>query len=232
MATNLHEGHRDRLRSEFLNLGENQTMHDHKLLEMLLFYAIPRKDTNGIAHTLINTFGSFSAVFDADVEALAEIKGMTKNAAVLIKSVLPIARMYLEGKSDDVKCVKTFEDIGSYLLLKYFGIKSETSSLLCLKGKGEIISFEIISDGDLDSTGISIRTVIETVIKTSATAVVLAHNHPSGIALPSVQDIEITKMVSDALSAISVPLVDHIIIANNDYVSMAQSSKYSHLFKR
>ena len=231
MATNLHEGHRDRLRNEFLNLGENQTMHDHKLLEMLLFYAIPRKDTNEIAHMLIDTFGSFSAVFDADVEALAEIKGMTKNAAVLIKSVLPIARMYLEGRSDDVKCVKTFEDIGSYLLLKYFGIKSETSSLLCLKGKGEIISFEIISDGDLDSTGISIRTVIETVIKTSATAVVLAHNHPSGIALPSAQDIAVTKMVADALNVISVNLVDHIIIANNDYISMAQSSKYQHLFK-
>lgn len=232
MATNLHEGHRDRLRSEFLNLGENQTMHDHKLLEMLLFYAIPRKDTNGIAHTLINTFGSFSAVFDADVEALAEIKGMTKNAAVLIKTIVPIIRKYVDSKGDAPNCIMSFEDIGKYFMSKYLGIKSETSSMLCLKGKGDIISFEIISDGDLDSTGLSIRTVLEKVIKTSATAVVLAHNHPSGIALPSAQDIAVTKMVSDALSAISVPLVDHIIIANNDYISMAQSSKYSHLFKR
>ncbi len=230
MATNLHDGHRDRLRNEFLNLGENQTMHDHKLLEMLLFYAIPRRDTNPIAHQLLNTFGSFSAVFDADVEALAEIKGMTKNAAVLIKSILPIARMYIESKNDVTNCVKTFEDVGKFFLAKYLGIKSETASMLCLNGKGEILSFEIISDGDLDSAGLSIRTVLQQVIKTSATAVVIAHNHPSGIALPSAEDIEITKMVADALGAISVPLVDHIIIANNDYVSMAQSSKYKHLF--
>lgn len=231
MATNLHDGHRNRLRDEFLNLGENQTMHDHKLLEMLLFYAIPRKDTNPIAHELINTFGSFAGVFDADVEALTEIKGMTKNAAVLIKSILPLARMYIESKSDVSGCVKTFEDIGKYFMSKYLGIKSETASILCLNGKGEIISFEVISDGDLDSTGLSIRTVLEKVIKTSATAVVIAHNHPSGIALPSVQDIELTKMVAAALDTISVSLIDHIIISNNDYISMAQSSKYKHIFK-
>lgn len=231
MATNLHDGHRDRLRNEFLNLGENQSMHDHKLLEMLLFYAIPRKDTNTIAHELLNTFGSFAAVFDADVEALAEIKGMTKNAAVLIKAIIPIIRKYVESKGEAPNSIKTFEDIGNFFMAKYLGIKSETASMLCLNGKGEIISFEIISDGDLDSTGLSIRTVLERVIKTSATAVVLAHNHPSGIALPSAQDITITKMVADALHTISVSLVDHIIIVDNDYVSMAQSSKYEHIFK-
>ncbi len=232
MATNLHDGHRERLRDEFLNLKENQEMHDHKLLEMLLFYGIPRKDTNPIAHELISTFGSFAGVLDADIQALTEIKGMTKNAAILIKSILPLARKYIQCKGDATNNLKTFEDIGKYFMSKYLGIKSETSSILCLKGKGDIISFEIISDGDLDSTGLSIRTVLEKVIKTSATAVVIAHNHPSGIALPSAQDIEITKMVADALNTISVSLVDHIIIANNDYISMAQSSKYSHLFKR
>lgn len=231
MATNIHDGHRERLRNEFLNLGENQSMHDHKLLEMLLFYAIPRKDTNPIAHALIDTFGSFSAVFDADVESLANVKGMTKNAAVLIKSILPIARTYVASKSSTDKCIKTFEDIGNFFMAKYLGIKSETCSMLCLNGKGEILTFEVISDGDLDSTGLSIRTVLEKVIKTSATAVVLAHNHPSGIALPSVQDIELTKMVAAALKTISVTLIDHLIIANNDYISMAQSSKYEHIFK-
>ena len=231
MATNIHEGHRDRLRDEFLNLGENQSMHQHKILEMLLIYAIPRKDTNPIAHALIDTFGSFSAVFDADVEALSNVKGMTKNAAVLIKSILPIARAYMESKNYNQNSLKTFEDIGNFFMTRYLGIKSETCSLLCLNGKGEILSFEVISDGDLDSTGLSVRTVIQHVIKTSATAVVLAHNHPSGIALPSVQDIEITKMVSQALKTISVSLLDHIIIADNDYISMAQSSKFEHIFK-
>lgn len=231
MAANPHKGHRDRLRDEFLNLGENQTMHDHKLLELLLFYGIPRKDTNPIAHQLLNTFGSFSKVLDADVQSLAEVKGMTKNAAVLIKTILPITRKYVESKGDMPHSVKTFEDLGKYFMSKYMGIKSETASMLCLNGKGEILSFEIISDGDLDSAGLSIRTVLEKVIKTSATAVALAHNHPSGIALPSAEDIAVTKMVSDALKTISVGFVDHIIIAKNDYVSMAQSSKYEHIFK-
>ena len=231
MATNLHDGHRDRLRTEFLNLKENQTMHDHKLLEMLLFYAIPRKDTNPIAHELLIAFGSFAGVLDAAPEDLIKIKGMTRNAATLIKSILTLSRAYIESKSDMSHRFKTFEEIGKYFISKYLGIKHETVSILCLNGKGEYRGFKFISNGDLDSTGISIRTVLEQVIKTSATAVVIAHNHPSGIALPSAQDIEVTKMVRDALSTIPISLVDHIIIADNDYISMAQSSKYSHLFK-
>ncbi len=231
MATNLHDGHRERLRNEFLNLGENQSMHDHKLLEMLLFYAIPRKDTNPIAHQLIETFGSLAGVLDAAVEDLVQIKGMTKNAAVLIKSIIPLSRAYIESKSQTTNCVKTFEDIGKYFMAKYLGIKNETVGMLCLNGKGEILNFKFISNGDLDSTGISIRTIIDQVIKSSATAVVIAHNHPSGIALPSVQDIEITKMIAAALKTISVTFVDHLIIANNDYISMAQTSKYKHIFK-
>lgn len=231
MEQNLHQGHRERLRTEFLNLKENQTMHDHKLLEMLLFYAIPRKDTNPIAHELLNAFGSFAGVLDAAPEDLIKIKGMTRNAAVLIKSILPLSRAYIESKSDMSHRFKTLEEIGKYFISKYLGIKYETVSMLCLNGKGEYLGFKFISNGDLDSTGISIRTVLEQVIKTSATAVVIAHNHPSGIALPSAQDIAITKMVADALNTISVSLADHIIIADNDYVSMAQSSKYSHLFK-
>ncbi len=230
MADHLHQGHRDRLRNEFLSHTDSSAIPEHKLLEMLLFYGIPRQDTNPLAHTLINTFGSFSAVFEADVTDLAAVKGMTKNAAVLIKLMLPIAKAYIKNKSNESAPLKTREEIGNFILTEYFGVSVERCSLLCLNHTGKVLSFDILAEGSIDSVGISIRSVIERVVQTGATSVVLAHNHPGGIALPSPADVSMTVALSNALKAVSVNFCDHIIISDNDYISMALSSEYKELF--
>lgn len=230
MEDNIHSGHRDRLRQEFLSHSDPTAMPEHKLLEMLLFYGIPQRDTNSIAHALINHFGNFSAVFEADVTELAKVKGMTKNAAALIKLMLPIAKAYVSGKYNDDVCLNTLEDIGRYIVTKYFAVSVEQCSLLCLNRMGKVLSYDVIAEGDIDSVGISIRSILERIIRTGATAVVLAHNHPGGIALPSPSDISITEAIANALKTISVNFCDHIIIAGNDYISMAQSSEYKELF--
>ncbi len=232
MEENLHKGHRERMREEFLAMPDSVKPADHKLLEMLLFYGIPQRDTNPIAHTLINTFGSLHAVLEADVTELAKVKGMTKNAACLIKLMLPIARAYILDKYNDGVLLTTIDDIGRFIRARYFGVHNEQCSLLCINYMGKVLSYDVLCEGDIDSVGLSIRTVIEKIIQTGATSVVLAHNHPSGIALPSPSDVTITVALVKALNTVNVKLVDHIIIADEDYISMALSSEYKELFDR
>lgn len=231
MVENIHSGHRDRLRQEFLSHSETSaSMPEHKLLEMLLFYGIPQKDTNPIAHSLIDRFGSLAGVLEANADELAKVKGMTKNAACLIKLMLPVARAYINGKYSDDACLRSLDDVGRYILTKYFAVSVEQCSLLCLNRTGKILSYDVIAEGDIDSVGVSIRTIIERIIQTGATSVVLAHNHPGGVALPSSQDAAVTEAISKALKTISVNFCDHIIIAGEDYISMAQSAGYKELF--
>ena len=157
---------------------------------------------------------------------------MTKNAACLIKTMIPIAKRYIDKKYNEESFVlKTMGDVGDYIMTRYFGVAFEQCSLLCLNRVGKVLSFDVIAEGDIDSVGISIRTIIERVIQTNATAVVLAHNHPGGIALPSTADVSITVAIANALKAISVTFCDHIVIAGNDYVSMAQTSEYREIFR-
>ncbi len=230
MRKNVHDGHRDRLRNEFLASSNTHAIPKHKLLEMLLFYGIPRKDTNEIAHNLIDKFGSFHAVFEADISELTSISGMTKNAATLIKLMVPIATTYIDSRYEDDIYLHSLDEIGNFIHKKYFGISSERCTLLSLNNKGKVLSFDILAEGDIDSVGLSIRSVVEKIINTNASAVVLAHNHPGGTALPSEADVIMTLAISKALQTVSVKFSDHIIIVDDDYISMAQSGKYKEMF--
>lgn len=231
MTENIHKGHRNRLKEEIISAEQLQDKSPNKLLEMLLFYGIPRQDTAGISKQLLQTFGDISGVFDADIEDLIKIKGMTRNAASLIKLMRPVCRSYVLSKFKFKETLKSHEEIGNYILAKYFGLSRECFSLLCLNRLGKVISFEVIMYGNVDSVGISIRTVLQKVLKCEATAVVIAHNHPSGVAVPSMMDIEVTKEIKNALRVVSVSLVDHIIVADDDYVSMALSENFGNIFE-
>ncbi len=232
MAESLHEGHRDRVRNKFLaNGGFPKGTPEHEMLELVLFYSIPRKDTNEIAHNLIKTFGSLSGVFKASAEELMSVKGISKNSAVLIKLIIELARQY----NSDIKSVaSTFsstEEIGTYLLGRYAGVTEEVMTLLSLDGKGKIISYDEVLKGDISRVGVSTRKIIEILLRTKATSVIMVHNHPSGLALPSDADLSATATVKNALSHIGVTLLDHIIIAEGDFVSLAISEKFRDLFK-
>jgi len=228
---NLHKGHRDRMRKEFIANGFAKEMSQHKMLEMLLFYAVPQKDTNELAHELINKYKTIAGVLEAPVEELVKFKYITENNVVLLKLLIPIAREYYKDKSKNSdNAFKSIEDICNYLLNEYFGFTNEKFGVLCLGDKGNKLCFEILAEGDLTSVGVSTREIIQLALKTNATCVVICHNHPGGIALPSGADIALTEMVINALSHIGVKVLDHIIIANGDYVSLYQSKDYKHLF--
>lgn len=227
---NPHKDHRDRVRKEFLQNGFSDFTPAHKIIEMLLFYSIPRKDTNELAHSLLDCFGSLSAMLEAPYEELMKVPGVGENTAALIKLILPICRMYQNDKNKNTNCFNSIDSIGEYLLKKYFGFSEEVFAITTFNSKGGIIAFDILNSGDVSSVGVTTRNVIETVIKRKAVTAVISHNHPNGNALPSKSDIEMTERLSKALSHISVKLLDHIIIADNDFVSLVQSQAYSYIF--
>ena len=229
MSKNIHAGHRNRLREEIISADIAEPKSPVKLLEMLLFYGTPQKDTVPMAHELINTFGSFAGVLEADIDDIVRVTGITRNSASLIKLMLPVVRAYTLEKFATPETLKSLDEIGQYLFAKYFAVKKECLSLLCLNHLGQILSFEMMP-GSIDSVGISVRDIVSKVIKSNATAVVIAHNHPGGVALPSAEDIAITGALKDALSSISVELLDHVVIAADDYVSMAMSNRFRDIF--
>lgn len=230
MSENIHAGHRNRLKEQITSSDMAEKILPEKLLEMLLFYGIPQKDTVPIVHELIKNFGSLAGVLEADIEDIVKISGITRNAASLIKLMLPLMRAYALEKYNFNEVLKNHTEIGEYLFGKYFAINKECLSLLCLNRLGKVLSFQIIMTGSVDSVGLSVRDVISKAIKSNATSVVIAHNHPGGIALPSPQDVQITRILKEALDTISVQLLDHVIISAEDYTSMALSKEFADIF--
>lgn len=230
MPTSIHDGHRERMRGEILKNGINESTPPHKILEFLLFYCIARKDTNLIAHALIDKFGTLSGVLDAPIQEIAAVEGMGESSALFLKSIMPVARIYMGEKANTRSAFRNIDELGEYALKQYAGRSFEQASIISLDGKGKLLGFDFLPEGDLSSVGISFRDVIGILIRHNAVAAVLVHNHPSGIALPSMKDGEITKSLADTLKNIGVYLVDHIIVAGGDFISMAQSKDYEHIF--
>lgn len=215
-----HDGHRKRMKDRFLREGLGG-FDDHNVLELLLFYALPRKDTNLIAHRLMETFGSLDAVFEAPPEALVQVAGMGENAATLLHLVPEAARRYLIAKEARGDVLASAEEAGRYLIPRFINCREETVYLICLDAKLKVLDCRRIGAGGPTAAPISIRQIVETALMKNATAVILAHNHTSGIALPSPEDKAATLQVRDALALVGITLADHIVVAGEDFVSMA-----------
>ncbi|MGM9589261.1 MAG: RadC family protein [Faecousia sp.] len=222
MAQTLHSGHRDRLKKRFLQQGLDGFT-DIQALELLLFYSIPRQDTNPIAHKLLAHFGSLSQVLEAPAEELMQIGGIKEHSAVLLNLINEMSRFYLVDKANQERVLPTIEDCARYLQPYFYGRTTETVFLLCLDAKCKVLRCKEVGEGSVNSAGISTRKIVEIAIREGATTVVLAHNHPSGIAIPSPEDIQTTRRIAAALQSVEVHLADHIVVADEDYVSMVQS---------
>ena len=216
----VHAGHRDRLKERFLKHGLD-TFEPHSLLELLLFFAIPRRDTNVLGHRLLSHFGSISGVFDAPYHELIKVEGIGHNAAVLIKMIPDLARVYLDDKYSDTGLLNSTTKLGEFLKHKFVGRTNEMVLLLCLDHKCKLLHQEIISEGSLDTVPILPRRLIEPAVRVGAASVVLAHNHPQGFAIPSKKDVETTRRLAQGLDGIGICLLDHFIVARDEYVSMA-----------
>lgn len=211
---NLHEGHRGRLKNRFLSNGL-ESFEDHNILEMLLFYSIPRKDTNDIAHELINHFGSLKAVFDADFEELITVKGISENSATLIKMIPAISRAYLANKSNTKPVLDDVNKIKEFLFHTYYGETKEVVYILLLNNKFELISLEKVHEGSVNSARIELRKLVDVIIKKNAASVILAHNHPDGIPSPSYEDIQTTADLIATLNLIDIQLIEHFVVTEH-----------------
>lgn len=218
----IHTGHRERLKNRFLNEGLDD-FEKHNILELLLFYAIPRVDTNEIAHDLIREFGSLSEVFNANYDDLVKVNRITANAATLIKLIPSLARAYLTDKPPAGEVFDSSAKTGEFFVKKFVGETAEVVYLLCLDSSLNYISCDKITKGTVSRANLSIRTIVENVVKHNASSVVIAHNHPRGYAIPSPEDIRATKAIYDALDFLEIRLLDHIIVAQNDYMSIDES---------
>lgn len=214
----MHDGHRRKMREEFL-AGGLDAFSEHRALELLLFYAIPQADVNPVAHALIDAFGSISAVFDAEPEELMRVPGIGQNAAVLLKLIPQVCRRYLISKTSFIDIIDSSETAGAYLMPRFHGRKEELVYLLCMDAKRKLISCKLIGSGSMNSVVISVRKVVETALVQGASCVILAHNHTSGIALKSEEDVKTTIRIRDALAQVDVVLLDHLIIAGDDFIS-------------
>ncbi len=219
----IHDGHREKMRSRFLSGGLEQFA-DHEALELLLYYAIPRRDTNPIAHALMDRYGSLSAVLAAPVEDLQKVEGVGENAAILLKLVPRLcAKARLADADRQELVLNTASRAGAYLLERFYGERNEVIYQLCLDRKGKLLACKKLGEGSIASAALDVRKLVENAILHSAGSVVLAHNHPSGIASPSVEDYAATDRARAALETIGVALADHIIVADGDFVSLAES---------
>ena len=213
-----HDGHRQRLRQKFLTHGM-EVLQDHEVLELLLFYAVPRKDTNALARELLAHFGSISAVLEAPLSELKSVGGIGENAAVLLRLITPLSRRYLLSRTEKGVCLSSTQACGEYLLPYFFGATEEKVYILCLDAKCKVLACRLLESGSVNSARVPLR------MATNASSVVLAHNHTSGLALPSRADIDTTMALKNTLSALDILLADHIIVAENDFVSMAENGQ-------
>lgn len=219
---NIHALHRRRERKEFLANGFNGK-DDYAVLELLLFYAIPQKDVNPLAHLIIDHFGSLDKVFNATHRQLLEVEGVGFNTAVLIQMIPAVAARYLAASTKVGEQLITSWQFREVLSPLFIGQRNELVYLMCMNSRNKELATRKLGEGIADSVQITARKVLEVALDCNATRVVLAHNHVSGVALWSPEDLDTTLRLKRVLREAGIELVDHCIFADDDMVSMADS---------
>ncbi len=225
-----HADHRQRVRKAFREAGADG-MPDRGLLELLLFYSIPRKDTNPIAAELLNKYGSIQAVFDATYEELMQVEGMGESSALLLTMLPEIARRY-SGNGKDVPLLFERDEAEKYILSLFSESKNEEFYIVCLNAVGGAVACRRLAEGSENSVKVDKRAILEAAFEADADSVILAHNHPSGEAAPSAEDIALTKETARLLAETGIGLTDHIIAGNGEIISLASTEKFRDIFSR
>ena len=215
-----HEGHRERLKNRFLT-SSLDNFEPHNILELLLFYSIPRQDTNEIAHALLDRFGSLKGVFDADFSELIKIKGIKENSATLIKLIPQISRAYMFEEINKEKIFDHIDKVGSYFVNKYIGETNEVVYIMLLDNQFQLLKVVKLHEGSVNSSYITPRKIMDEVVKANAATVILAHNHPNGLLVPSSEDCDTTNMLSCSLKMFDVTLLEHILVAGDRFLPLA-----------
>ncbi len=217
----IHDGHRERLKKRFVKQGLD-SFAEHEALELLLFFALPRKDVNPLAHELLSRFGSLKNVFDADPADLARIKGVGENTAMLIKLQSELARKYWIADLEAGTNLSSIASAIEYAEHLFRGKTKEEFYVICLDAHFRVKHTDRLSRGSATEAPVYIRHITEIVVRTGAENIIIAHNHPGGSATPSDRDLKITQQILAAMEAISVSMLDHVIIGSNDSFSFSE----------
>lgn len=226
---NPNKGHRERLRHRFLTEGL-QNFQPHNVLEMLLFYTYAQGDTNKVAHSLIDRFGSLNNVLDAPFDELCKVKGVGERSAVLIMFAAQLAKRYVIEQGEEKISFDSTEAFHRFVIGQFMGMKTEAAFMLCLNNAGELLQCCKVSLGTKYAVSLDNRTLLETALRHNATKIVLAHNHPSGLAAPSRNDVLRTESAAQLFSEVQILLLDHLIVSGNDCFSMANHSNFARIF--
>lgn len=224
-----HEGHRDRVKQRFLSVGF-ENMAENEILEMLLFYAIPRKDTNDLAKSLLKNFGTLYDVLTAPLEELKKC-GLSENTLIYLKMADALCRKYYDEKSGNTvseianssvadKLAPLFSEQGKY----------EKTAVILFDTYGREICASVIYEGAFADTDRYIKKLLELLLKHHAWAVILAHSHINNIPMPSAQDINTTYILKNKINAVNIKLLDHIIFTGHNSVSMASLEEFKNIF--
>ncbi|MBF0181152.1 MAG: DNA repair protein RadC [Magnetococcales bacterium] len=217
----LHHGHRQRLRKRFLEEGLER-FEDHQVLELLLFNVLPRQDTNGIAHLLLDRYGGLAQVLEADPVDVATVPGMGQAAACFLAMIPPLTRRYLQSKTTPRQSLNDPFKAREYVMALTAGRTEEVFYVLCLDLRARLLYPALVSRGTINEAHVQPRHVVEIALRYKAAEVILAHNHPAGTTTPSTADRNLTRVLMNALHPIGIRLVDHLITAGNQCLSMAQ----------
>lgn len=221
----IHHGHRKRMREEFLINGI-EGFSDYRALELLLFYSRLQGDVNPLSHALLEEFGNLAGVFDATPEQLMTVPGVGENTAILIKLMPSLAKRYLGARNQLGDILNSSRQIRELFEPCFFGARNEMVYLACLDAKRKVLGMRKLGEGIVNAAEISGRKVVETALALNASMVILAHNHTSGIATPSREDIATTRYLYDLLEKVSVELYDHVVIVGDDMVSLRDSGVF------
>lgn len=222
----VHDGHRKRMKEEFLKAGLDH-MPPHRILELLLFYSIPQGDVNGLAHRLLDRFGSLPAVLEASYQQLLDVPGVGAHTACHLRLITSLARQYYSEKAKRSVLKNPHEKIGQMMIAQYVGCTEERLTLVCLDNSLKVLYFQFVKIGVEDAVQIQFRSLAKIALDCHATQVILGHNHPGGLAIPSSADRETTIQLARSFQTLGIKLLDHFVVAGSDYVSMAETGLFS-----
>lgn len=227
-----HEGHRQRMKERFLANGLDG-FSDHEILELLLFYAIPYRDTNPLAHELTKRYGSWIQVVSADYQDLLTVPGVTPNVALLLTLIgRSAARYYQDTISGNVVQLFHTDTMAEYLIPWFLGKKDESVVMVSMDNKRKVLNTTRIFEGSVNSAQFNVRLAVQQALRDNATQIILAHNHPNGFCFPSEADVTTTRYLIDVLKPLDIRVVDHLIISEGDCLCMSLLENTASLFHR
>jgi DNA repair protein RadC len=229
MSKNLHAGHRKRVKEKYVKHGIDPFA-DHELLELLLFYCIPMRDTNEIAHKILREFGTLHNLFEANPLDISRKCKVTENTAILISMIPSLAQRYSLSKWSNRTLLNKPNIAAEFALSIFTGKIIEHFYIFCMDKHRRLLYPALISKGSTSEAPVYPRQIVDIVLKYQAESVILAHNHPHGLPNPSRNDIKSTKLIIKVLEAISVELLDHIIVAGTKHYSFCENKMLNFVY--